>query len=272
MNIYQLNTENGPIPLTEEEAPRQINEFVLTCLNADKEKRFASADNMLALWDDAMDQALASTMEKAELTEASRFWTENLSNFGREGDEGVEVTRFVKVFCEKLSIWEAAGRKLALAADGDGNGTLTREEFLQTFSKYGMRELAEKYEKEAEEEAGLQLVGEPANSYHGQGKRLAFSDVRYKSKGLLMGGSKDRIGTLTMEHGAIEARRFESGQSILVYQFRIESSVLGNSNPSSASLEITSLNDKPRAFTFKSTAECNQFVEAFNATKNWISG
>ena len=270
--MYQLNTEQVPIPLTEEEAPRQINEFVLTCLNADRGKRFASADDMLVPWDDAMDQALASTMEKAEHTEASRFWTENIGNFGSEGDEGVDVTRFVKLFCEKFSISEAAGRKLTLAADQDGNGTLTREEFLQTFSKYGMRELADKYEKEAGEEAALHRVGEPANSYHGQGKRLLFTDVRYKSKGTLMGGSKDRIGTLQMEHGIIEARRFEGGQSILVYQFRIESSVLGNTNPSSASIEIASPQDKTRAFTFKNPAECNQFVEAFNATKNWISG
>ena len=135
-----------------------------------------------------------------------------------------------------------------------------------------MRELADKYEKEAGEEAELHRVGEQANSYHGQGKRLLFTDVRYKSKGTLMGGSKDRIGTLQMEHGIIEARRFEGGQSILVYQFRIESSVLGNSNPSSASIEIASPQDKTRAFTFKNPAECNQFVEAFNATKNWISG
>ena len=272
MNIYQLNTENGPIPLTEDEAPTQINDFVLTCLSSEKNERYDSAEKMLAPWDDAMDQALASTMEKAEDTEASRFWTENVGNFGSEGDEGVEVSRFVKLFCEKFSISEGAGRKLALAADQDGNGTLTREEFLQAFSKYGMRELADKYEKEAGEEAALPRVGEPANSYHGQGKRLLFTDVRYKSKGTFMGGSRDRIGTLTMEHGAIEARRFESGQSILVYQFRIESSVLGNSNPSSASIEIASPHDKPRVFTFTSPAECNQFVEAFNATKNWISG
>jgi hypothetical protein len=271
VNIYQSNGEDkGPIPLTEEEAPTQINDFVLTCLNAKPEERFDSAAEMLAAWDDAMTKALASTMEKAEHSEASQFWKDN---FGIEGDElGVEVPRFVQLFCEKYSISAAAGNKLALMADADGNGTLTREEFLQTFSKYGMKELAEMYRREAEEEAASQPVGEPANSYHGQGKRLVFTDVKYKSKGTSLGFSKDRIGTLTMEHGAIEARRFESGKSYVVYRFDIQSSMLDNFNPSSASLEIATPADKPRTFTFQSTADRNQFAQAFHTTKTWISG
>ena len=211
----------------------EINEFVLKCLNADKGDRFASADDMLTAWDDTIEKAEHTEMEKAEHTEASRFWTENLPNSGSEGDVGVEVTKFVKLFCEKFSISDAAGRKLAFAADEDGDGMLTREEFLKTFSKYGMKELAQKYETEADKEAASPPAGEPANSYHGPGKRLVFTDVRYKSKGLVMGGSKERIGTLTLEHGAIEARRFEGGQSIPVYNFCVESSMLVNCNPSS---------------------------------------
>ena len=72
MNVYQLNTENPPFPLTEEEAPKEINEFVLKCLHATKEERFASADKMLAPWDDAM--------AKAEVSEANRFWKENFGD------------------------------------------------------------------------------------------------------------------------------------------------------------------------------------------------
>jgi hypothetical protein len=114
---------------------------------------------------------------------------------------------------------------------------------------------------------------EPANSYYGKGKRLVFTDVRYQSKSTLMGINKDRIGTLTMEHGKVEARRFESNESILVYEFRIQSSKLSNRKLSSATIEIASdQSNKPRTFTFKSTDEVSQFVQAFDATKTWISG
>ena len=269
MNVYLLNTEKDPIPLTEEEAPKQINEFVLTCLNADKNKRYESA-GMLVAWDAALDEAKASAREKAELSEANRFW---IDNFGSAGDvQGVEVLSFVKLFCEKFLISEAGGQKLALAADEDGNGILTREEFLEMFSKYEMKELAAKYEAEAEEERSKAPGVEPANSYHGKGKRLVFTDVRYQSKSTLMGMNKDRIGTLTMEHGKVEARRFESSTSILVYEFRIQSSMLGNRKLSSATIEITPDQfNKSRTFTFKSADECNQFVQAFDATKTWMS-
>ena len=272
--VYLFNREKDPIPLTEEEAPKQINKFVLTCLNADKNKRYESADRMLFAWDAALDQAKASALEIAEVSEANRFWKDN---FGSTGDvQGVEVPSFVKLFCEKFSISEAGGKRLALEADEDGNGTLTREEFLEMFSKYDMKELAAKYEAEAEEErskAEAQPGVEPGNSYHDKGKRLVFTDVRYQSKSTLMGMSKDRIGTLTMEHGKVEARRFESNESILVYEFRIQSSKLSNRKLSSATIEIASDQfNKSRTFTFKSADECNQFVQAFDATKTWISG
>jgi hypothetical protein len=277
MNVYLLNTENEPIPLNEKEAPKQINEFVLTCLNADKNKRYESAGKMLVAWDNALNEATTSALEKAERSEANRFW---MDNFGSAGDvQGVEVPSFVKLFCEKFSISEAGGKRLALAADEDGNGTLTREEFLKMFSntsKYDMKELAAKYEAEAEEErskAEVQPGVEPANSYYGKGKRLVFTDVRYQSKSTLMGMNKDRIGTLTMEHGKVEARRFESSESILVYEFRIQSSMLGNRTLSSATIEIASDQfNKSRTFTFKSADEVSQFVQAFDATKTWISG
>ena len=268
------NSEKDPIPLNEKEAPKQINEFVLTCLNADKNKRYESADKMLVAWDQKLNEAKDSALEKAEVSEANRFW---MDNFGSAGDvQGVELPSFVKVFCEKFSISEAGGKRLALAADEDGNGTLTREEFLEMFSKYDMKELAAKYEAEAEEErskAEAQPGVEPGNSYHGKGKRLVFTDVRYQSKSTLMGMSKDRIGTLTMEHGKVEARRFESSQSILVYEFRIQDSILGNRKLTSATVEIAPDQfKKSRTFTFQSADECNQFVEAFDATKTWISG
>ena len=145
------------------------------------------------------------------------------------------------------------------------------------FSKYDMKELAAKYEAEAEEErskAEAQPGVEPGNSYHGKGKRLVFTDVRYQSKSATINGFiKDRIGTLTMEHGKVEARRFESSESILVYEFRIQSSKLSNRKLSSATIEIASdQSNKPRTFTFKSTDEVSQFVQAFDATKTWISG
>jgi hypothetical protein len=271
---YQFNSEKGPVSLTKEEAPEQINKFVLTCLNADKNKRYESADRMLFAWDAALDQAKASALEIAEVSEANRFWKDN---FGSTGDvQGVEVPSFVKLFCEKFSISEAAGKRLALAADEDGNGILTREEFLEIFSKYAMKELAAKYEAEAEEErskAEAQPGVEPGNSYHRKGKRLVFTDVRYQSKGTLTSMSKERIGTLTMEHGKVEARRFESSQSILVYEFRIQDSILGNRKLTSATVEIAPDQfKKSRTFTFQSADECNQFVEAFDATKTWISG
>jgi len=56
LSIYQLNTEIGPIPLTEEEAPKPINDFVLKCLHPEKHERFASAGEMLEPWKDVMDQ------------------------------------------------------------------------------------------------------------------------------------------------------------------------------------------------------------------------
>ena len=276
--VYLFNREKDPIPLTEEEAPKQINKFVLTCLrplDADENKRYESADKMLVAWDAAFTEAKDSALEKAEVSEANRFW---MDNFGSTGDvQGVEVLSFVNLFCEKFSVSEAGGKRLALAADADGNGTLTREEFLEMFSKYDMKELAAKYEAEAEEErskAEAQPGVEPGNSYHGKGKRLVFTDVRYQSKSTLMGMSKDRIGTLTMEHGKVEARRFESSQSILVYEFRIQDSMLGNRKLNSATLEIAPDHQfkKSRTFTFKSADECNQFVQAFDATKTWISG
>jgi hypothetical protein len=140
---YQLNTENPPFPLTEEEAPKEINEFVLKCLHATKEGRFASADKMLAPWDDAM--------AKAEVSEANRFWKEN---FGDK--KGVDVPSFVKLFREKFSISEAAGNKLAGQADEDGYDTLTFEDCF-----------AAKYQAEAEKEvvkARRASQGEPADS------------------------------------------------------------------------------------------------------------
>ena len=270
VNVYQLNTENPPFPLTEEEAPKEINEFVLKCLHATKEERFASADKMLAPWDDAMAKASESMMQKAEVSEANRFWKENF------GDKlGVEVPSFVKLFCEKFSISEAAGNKLALQADEDGNGTLTFEEFLETFSKYSMKDLAAKYQAEADKEvvqAKDASQGEPADSYHGKGKRLVFTDVRYTSKGTLMGGQKDRIGTLTMEHGQVEARRFEGSSSISVYQFDIQKSRLSDLNPASTSISIVPESGKPRSFTFKNADDCKKFAIAFEATKAWILG
>ncbi len=272
--VYQLNAEQEPIPLTEKEAPKQINEFVLTCLNADKNKRYESAGKMLVAWDTALNEAKDSALVKAELSEANRFW---MDNFGSAGDvQGVELPSFVKLFCEKFSISEAGGKMLALAADEDGNGTLTREEFLEMFSEYDMKELAAKYEAEAEVErfkAEVQPGVEPANSYYGKGKRLVFTEVRYQSKSALMGMNKDRIGILTMEHGKVEARRLESGQSILVYEFRIQSSMLGHRKLSSATIEIAPDQfNKSRTFTFKSADEVSQFVQAFDATKTWISG
>ena len=99
----------------------EINDFVLKCLNANKGERFASADDMLTAWNDTIEKAENAEMEEAEHTEASRFWTDNLSNFSSEGDEGVEVTKFVKLFCEKFSISDAAGSKLAFAADEGGD-------------------------------------------------------------------------------------------------------------------------------------------------------
>ena len=118
------NSEKDPIPLNEKEAPKQINEFVLTCLNADKNKRYESADKMLVAWDQKLNEAKDSALEKAEVSEANRFW---MDNFGSTDDvQGVEVPSFVNLFCEKFSISEAGGKRLALAADADGNGTLTR--------------------------------------------------------------------------------------------------------------------------------------------------
>ncbi len=315
-----FNREKDPIPLTEEEAPKQINKFVLTCLRPlvslydeissvrsmkvaeikrelsqrglvtddmfeeeefvrrlaqarlDENKRYESADKMLVAWDAAFTEAKDSALKKAELSEANRFW---MDNFGSAGDvQGVEVPSFVKLLCEKFSISEAAGTMLALAADADGNGTLTREEFLECFGEYDMKELAAMYEADIEEvrsKAEVQPGFEPANSYHGKGKRLVFTDVRYQSKSTLTGMNKDRIGTLTMEHGKVEARRLEGSESILVYEFRILSSMLGHRKLSSTTIEIAfDQFNKSRTFTFKSADEVSQFVQAFDATKTWI--
>jgi len=48
--------------------------------------------------------------------------------------------------------------------------------------------------------------------------------------------------------------------------------MLGNRKLNSAILEIADQFKKIRTFTFKSADKCNQFVQAFDATKTWISG
>jgi hypothetical protein len=87
-----------------------------------------------------------------------------------------------------------------------------------------------------------------------------------------MGGSKDRIGTLTMEHGQVEARRLEDSNFILVYQLDIQKSRLSDLNPALTSISIVLESEKPRPFTFKNADDCKKFVMAFKVTKAWMLG
>ena len=90
----------------------------------------------------------------------------------------------------------------------------------------------------------------------------------------MLGSSKDRIGTLTIQHGQVEARRYEGGQSILVYQFSAMTGTLSDSAPTSSSCitihPAVDASEKARTFTFKSQKDRTQFEEAFQATKAWI--
>jgi len=278
VNLYQLNTEGSAFPLREDEAPTQINEFILKCLEADKDNRFASADEMLDPWDEANAAVLNVVLEKAEQSEAAEFWTKH---FGNKDDEcGLEVSRFQKVFCEQYSISEAAGKKLSHAVDINGDGTLTREEFLKTFSSCGMVMLAKKFAQEAEGELvkddAPEATGEPANSYHGKGRRLLFANVKFKSKGTMLGGSKDRIGSINLQNGRVEVRRFDGGQSIVVYTFDA-ATCSANCFPESGAIELIDPQKftqakGPRRFTLDSMSDCKSFESAFNATKNWMTG
>jgi len=278
VNLYQLNTEGSAFPLREDEAPTQINEFILKCLEADKDNRFASADEMLDPWDEANAAVLNVVLEKAEQSEAAEFWTKH---FGNKDDEcGLEVSRFQKVFCEQYSISEAAGKKLSHAVDINGDGTLTREEFLKTFSSCGMVMLAKKFAQEAEGELvkddAPEATGEPANSYHGKGRRLLFANVKFKSKGTMLGGSKDRIGSINLQNGRVEVRRFDGGQSIVVYTFDA-ATCSATCLPESGAIELIDPQKftqakGPRRFTLDSMSDCKSFESAFNATKNWMTG
>ena len=108
---------------------------------------------------------------------------------------------------------------------------------------------------------------EPANVYFLQ--RLVMNQVRFKSKGTVFGGSKDRIGTLTMQHGEIVARRFDDGQAILVYTFKVNS-CQASRVAGKAYIDLTDMGQKPRTFTFKSVQDCDEFESALKATKTWI--
>jgi hypothetical protein len=64
---------------------------------------------MLVAWDAAFTEAKDSALEKAEVSEANRFW---MDNFGSTGDvQGVEVLSFVNLFCEKFSVSEGGRQK-----------------------------------------------------------------------------------------------------------------------------------------------------------------
>ena len=97
--------------------------------------------------------------------------------------------------------------------------------------------------------------------------------MKFKSKGTVLGSSKDRIGTLTIQHGQVQVQRYDGAQSILVYQFGAMTGTLSGSTPTSSCITIhpaVNSSDKARTFTFRSQEDRTQFEEAFQATKAWI--
>ena len=83
--------------------------------------------------------------------------------------------------------------------------------------------------------------------------------------------SKDRIGTLTLEHGSVVASRFEDGRSIQVFVYNITTSS-SNRIPGKAALDLRGEHDqKTKTFYFQSQADCDKFDDAIKATKAWMS-
>ena len=102
---------------------------------------------------------------------------------------------------------------MAVDIDEDGNGIVEQDEFLSMFSTDdNMEDVARTSCAKAETEANkLHTTVEPTNSYYSKGKRLVLSQVRFQSKGTLLGGSKDRVDTLTFQRGLVEAHRYDRG-------------------------------------------------------------
>jgi len=266
MNRYGENQEETPpSPLLENEAPASINKFVLKCIAASMEGRFQRAGDMLVPWDEAVLQAEEEGRTKAERSDANAFWQANF-----RGHEEVRVDDFEKVFREKFELSEAAGKQLAFEVDEDNSGTVTHEEFLSAFSEISMQELAKKYEQKAASEAEAAAISKvPENVFFD--KRLVCTNVRFKSKGTLTGISKERVGTLTLEHGNVVAHRFEDRQSIQVFAYNITTCVV-NSIPGKAALELRGEHDhKGKTFYFQSQEDCDTLDTAIKATVLWMS-
>lgn len=93
-----------------------------------------------------------------------------------------------------------------------------------------------------------------------------YPNVKFKSVSTFFGITKQRIGTVTFEHGVVIARRFEGGKAIPVYTFKVISSKADSITGKAAMVlrEFDSGSDhKAHIFTFESQRDCDTFEAAF---------
>eukprot|EP00961_Rhodomonas_salina_P246294 3328005-Rhodomonas_salina.3 len=254
---YILNLKRKPpAPLDQSEAPASISDFVFKCLAQKPQDRFQSAGAMLEPWDRAVEAAKETV--KARSSEAQTFWQQN---FGE--DESVELDRFKQVVMQRWTIADDAAKELATKVDADDSGSIELGEFLKHFSECSMADVARQAQELALQHKE-QADTEPPGVYFS--KPLMMSEVKFTSKGSLLGGKKQRIGTLTLEAGAVVSKRYDGSNAVLVYSFNVDKSEI---SVSGQSIDLGHVGEKARNFTFRSKQDCDAFAAAFAATKAW---
>jgi serine/threonine protein kinase len=280
LSIYQMNkVYTPPCPLSAKEVPRPLNDFVVKCLSNKPETRWRSASEMLEPWENAKEKADKEKEEKAEQSQANIFWTKNFPG------EMVDLETFKQIFCKTYGLSEDAWANFSADIDEDGNGHADQYEFLNMLAKHAcesMEEVVQKYNSAAQQKMEEASVLEPANVYfskHDKAKRLICTDVQFQSKGTFLGGKKERVGNLTLQHGCIKVHRVEGKKSILEFEFEVAHSSLGREKGKAEitflSIKATASRDadkgKPRKFTFKTLEDCDALQSAFEATKTWMN-
>jgi hypothetical protein len=278
---YESNKNYAPpSPLSAHEAPRPLNVFLVKCLSREPSMRYASASEMLEPWENAKEKADKEKEEIAEQSQANIFWTQNFP-----GLDVVDLETFKQIFCKTYVLSEDAWANFSADIDEDGNGHADQYEFLNMLAKHaceGMEEVVQKYNSAAQKKKEEASVLEPANVYcskHDKAKKLICTDVRFHSKGAILGGKKERVGNLTLQHGCIKVHRVEGKKSILEFEFEVAHSSLGREKGKAEitllSIKSTATRDadkgKPRKFTFKNIEECDALESAFKATNTWMN-
>jgi serine/threonine protein kinase len=281
---YENNKNHAkPCPLSAQEAPRPLNDFVIKCLSNRPDVRFSSASEMLEPWENAKERADKEKEEKAEQSQANIFWTQNFP-----GTPLAKLGIFQEIFRKTYELSDAAWANFASDIDEDENGVVDQYEFLNMLEKNAcdsMEKVVQKYNNMAEMQKKEASSLEPANVYYskqGKGKKLVFTDVRFHSKSTMLGISKERNGILTFQHGDIKVHRFEGNKSITEFEFEVAHTELNLQSHAKGIAEVTFISrkatasqdpdkGKPRAFTFKTLEDCDSLVCAIEATKAWMN-